>query len=306
MVERGSQFDVTNQVNMTDAGGVLDAVALIYAEQYPGPAPETIKQAFDDVTSMYQGKHPNYHGCDTAYHDLQHVLDVTLAMARLMDGYERRNCKKNPLGAALFQLGIVVALFHDCGYIRNKRDVRHRCGAEYTLHHVSRAARFLERYLPAIGLAEFVPAAISIVHFTGYEIPVEKITVPAPIFRQLGNLLGSADIISQMADRCYLEKCRDRLYPEFVLGGIARRQGPDGSEEVVFASAADLVNKTPGFYKTATRRLKITLEGACQYAEQHFAGPNLYLEEINRNISYAQRIAEAGDVSLLRRHPPGS
>ena len=28
-------------------------------------------------------------------------------------------------------------------------------------------------------------------------------------------------------DRCYPEKCRDRLYPEFVAGGIARKRNPD-------------------------------------------------------------------------------
>ena len=37
----------------------------------------------------------------------------------------------------------------------------------------------------------------------------------------VGHLLGTADMIAQMADRCYLEKCRDRLYAEFVLGGVA-------------------------------------------------------------------------------------
>ena len=35
----------------------------------------------------------------------------------------------------------------------------------------------------------------------------------------VGHLLGTADMIAQIADRCYLEKCRDRLYAEFVLGG---------------------------------------------------------------------------------------
>ncbi|MBI2314160.1 MAG: hypothetical protein HYU77_16845 [Betaproteobacteria bacterium] len=305
MVERRSQFDVTNQVDITDSGQVLDAVAEIHGIHYPGAVPEGINQAFEDVTAMYQGDHPAFYKCDTAYHDLQHVMDVTLAMARLMDGYERRHFRTSPLGDRLFQLGIVIALFHDCGYIRNKRDTRHQYGAEYTLHHVSRGAALLERYLPTIGFADLVPAAVPVIHFTGYEIPVDRIKVPAPIFRRLGNLLGSADIISQMADRCYLEKCRDRLYPEFVLGGIARRQGPDG-EEVVFSSAADLVNKTPGFYRTANRRLQVTLEGACEYAAEHFDGSNLYLQEVERNIGYAERVAETGDLSLLRRRPPES
>ena len=104
-------------------------------------------------------------------------------------------------------------------------------------------------------------------HFTGYEIPVDKIKVAAPEFRLLGNLLGSADILAQMADRCYLEKCYDRLYPEFVRGGIARRRHKDGSEEVVFASAADLIFKTPRFYQGATKRLRQDLGGCYNYVE---------------------------------------
>src|SRR5436305_372085 len=78
----------------------------------------------------------------------------------------------------------------------------------------------------------------SIVHFTGYERPVATIRVPHPIFKLVGSLLGTADIIAQMSDRCYLEKCRDRLYPEFVTGGIARRRTEQG-EEVVFSSPED-------------------------------------------------------------------
>ena len=79
--------------------------------------------------------------------------------------------------------------------------------------------------------------AADLVHFTGYERPVKTIQMPSLTYRLLGNLLGSADIIAQMADRCYLEKCRDRLYPEFVTGGIATRKTADGKIAVVFASA---------------------------------------------------------------------
>ena len=143
-----------------------------------------------------------------------------------------------------------------------------------------------------------------IVHFTGYEIPVDRIKVPAPEFRLLGNLLGSADILAQMADRCYLEKCYDRLYPEFVRGGIARKRHDDGREEIIFASAADLIFKTPRFYQGATRRLKEDLGGCYNYVEQHFGGQNLYFNELEKNIIHARAIAVEGDISLLRRRPP--
>ena len=54
-------------------------------------------------------------------------------------------------------------------------------------------------------------------HYTGYERPAETIRIDDTLLRRVGQMLGTADILAQMSDRCYLEKCRDRLYPEFVL-----------------------------------------------------------------------------------------
>jgi hypothetical protein len=304
MRRRRNEFDVTNQVKTTDAGAVCNEILRIYQELYLDPSPEVLTQAFGDLTRLYQGKYPGYVGCDTLYHDTQHVLDVTLAMARLMNGYERTSHGTEQFGERLFRLGIITALFHDCGYIRHKKDTRHHNGAEYTLRHVSRGARFLEEYLPKVGMPDLAGVASQLVHFTGYEIPVQQINVPGLVFRLLGNLLGSADIIAQMADRCYLEKCHERLYPEFVLGGIARRRNPDGSEEVVFESADDLVLKTPDFHLVASKRLDESLGGVHRYVQRHFRGQNLYLEEMDRNVRFAKTVAKKRDVSLLRRRPP--
>jgi len=304
MRRRRNEFDVTNQVKTTDAGAVCNEILRIYQELYLDPSPEVLTRAFADLTRLYQGKYPGYVGCDTLYHDTQHVLDVTLAMARLMNGYERTSHGTEQFGERLFRLGIITALFHDCGYIRHKKDTRHRNGAEYTLRHVSRGARFLEQYLPKVGMPDLAGVAAQLVHFTGYEIPVQQINVPSLVFRLLGNLLGSADIIAQMADRCYLEKCHERLYPEFVLGGIARRRNGDGSEEVVFESADDLVMKTPDFHLVASKRLDESLGGAYRYVQRHFGGQNLYLEEMDRNLRFAKTVAKKRDVSLLRRRPP--
>ncbi len=304
MRRRRNEYDVTNQVKTTDAGAVCNEILRIYQELYLDPSPEVLTQAFADLTRLYQGKYPGYVGCDTLYHDSQHVLDVTLAMARLMNGYERTSHGTEQFGERLFRLGIITALFHDCGYIRHKKDTRHQNGAEYTLRHVSRGARFLEEYLPKVGMPDLAGVAAQLVHFTGYEIPVQQINVPGLVFRLLGNLLGSADIIAQMADRCYLEKCHERLYPEFVLGGIARRRKPDGSEEVVFESADDLVLKTPDFHLVASKRLDESLGGAHRYVQRHFRGQNLYLEEMDRNVRFAKTVAKKRDVSLLRRRPP--
>jgi hypothetical protein len=302
MRQRRSDYDVTNSVKTTDAATVATEVRRIFLDLYRKADTSTLDQAFADFAALYSGELPGYHPCDTSYHDTQHVLDVTLAMARLLDGYKRVG--REMLDARLFSFGIVLALYHDCGYIRRRGDTRHGNGAEYTLIHVTRGARYLRDYLPKIGMADLAHIAARVVHFTGYEIPIEKIHLPQPIFRVIGNLLGTADIIGQMADRCYLEKCHDRLFPEFVMGGIARRKIAGGEDEIVFASPADLISKTPNFYGSAAHRLDAALEAAYRYVEPHFGGANYYAEAIEQNITYARKLAADGDLSGLRRQPP--
>jgi hypothetical protein len=300
---RRAEFDVTNRINTTDPVCVKLEVARIHRALYSRSHPAAILQAFDDIARLYRGHYPGYAACDTEYHDLQHVLEVTLAMARLLDGYERSRGDGPAIGDRLHQLGVICALFHDCGYIRKLHDKKHLNGAEYTTTHVSRGAKFLKDYLPTIGMAEFADVAGCIVHFTGYERPVATIRVPAPIYKLVGSLLGSADIIAQMSDRCYLEKCRDRLYPEFVAGGITRKN-TDNGEIVVFASPEDLVRKTPSFYANASRRLEADLGGAYQYAMAHFGGNNLYMDAVRQNVRFAERIGTAEAVTLRRQPPP--
>lgn len=303
-MESRNNFDVTNQVNTTDPAAVNGEVNRIFAALYPKASTRVLKRSFKDLVRLHHGEYPGYRACDTSYHDLQHTLDVTLAMARLMDGYERSRDRTDTLGPRLFGFGIVMALFHDIGYLRRASDTRHKNGAEYTLKHVTRGARFLEEYLNELGMAKLAPLAAQIVHFTGYERPVQKIRLPNLTFRLLGNMLGSADIIAQMADRCYLEKCRDRLFIEFVEGGLAARDEADHRPSVQFKSAEDLVVKTPSFYRSAMARLDDQLAGAYRYAETHFGGRNLYLETIDKNIRFAAEVARQRDLSLLRRSPP--
>jgi hypothetical protein len=303
---RRSDHDVSDLVRTTDTAEVASEVLRLHRGLYDGTSASSIEHAFTDLGRLYRGEHPDYLPCDTAYHDIQHVLDVTLAMARLMDGYERSRNGSAPLDAASFALGVVTALFHDFGYLRRRADRRHRFGAEYTITHVSRGAQHLHRYLPRIGLRRYASVGAMLVHYTGYERPAETIEVNDTLLRRIGHMLGTADIIAQMSDRCYLEKCRDRLYPEFVLGGLARRQLSSGATQIVFRSGDDLVRQTPGFYINAAKRLDLQLARAYGYAERHFNGQNLYLEEMQKNVRYAQTVADAPSTDLLRRTPPST
>jgi hypothetical protein len=299
--QRRSDYDVTNSIKTTDTAAVMAEVRRIYLDLFQKGDLAALERSFEDFAALYGGRNPGYHACDTAYHDMQHVLDVTLAMARLMHGYRRVG--QETIDGRLFCFGVILALYHDCGYIRHRKDARHSNGAEYTLTHVSRGARYLRHYLPQLGMADLAPVAARVIHFTGYEIPADKIRVKQPVFRVIGNLLGTADILGQMADRCYLEKCHDRLFPEFEAGGIARRHN-GGNEEIVFASAGDLIAKTPAFYATAAQRLDTLLGAAYRYAEPHFGGPNYYVEAVEQNISYARKLGAVKNKARLRRQLP--
>jgi hypothetical protein len=118
-------------------------------------------------------------------------------------------------------------------------------------------------------------------------------------------MLGTADIIAQMSDRCYLEKCRDRLYPEFVLGGLAGRRRAGTLKLPVFASGEDLVHKTPAFYESAIKRLDFQLARSYELVQRHFGGDNPYLEEMGKNVRYAERVASSPEAEL-RRQPPST
>jgi hypothetical protein len=300
-------MDVTRRVNLADSEQVCNEVCDLLCTVDAAVNRPLVEHAFEVFAQLYGGTLPGYHCCETLYHDMQHALDVTLAAARLMAGHECRHHNGNRLGAERLTLGIIVALYHDAGYIRRRRD--HNCwhGAQYTMVHVSRGGRFLARFLKAEGLDAWAGRAVKLIHFTGYEIPIDKIRLKDPLDRRLGGLIGTADLVAQMADRVYLEKCRDYLYEEFDLGGLARNMNPDGSERVIYNSGYDLLRKTPAFYsKMVKKRLDEDFGELYHYMEPLFDGENPYLEAINRNMAYLQQVLDDGRLteSLRRQTEP--
>lgn len=299
---RRNECDVTNRVNVEVADDVRDAVLEIYATRYPGEDLASLRRAFADMKALFTGRYPGYLACDTLYHDLRHTLDMTLATARLIDGHDRVCAAADRLGARRAMFGVMVALLHDSGYIRRSSESEVENGAVFTKVHVSRSAKFLSSYLPTIGFAAEADTAARMTHFTGYELDIESIELEDAKDCLLGCIVGTSDLIAQMADRQYIEKCRDFLYREFVWGGIARETQPDGREVVRYASPTDLVIKTPGFYQYLARpRIEKKLKGVDRYAAAHLDGPNLYQKEIARNMEYVRETIESGEFDRLRR-----
>lgn len=302
---RRSDYDVTNTVQVSSPDAVRLAVAQLFAESWPRTPFHAVERSFARFEEMFSGRASGYEGVDTLYHDMQHTLDITLAMARLMAGYERQVEARERFGGERAVVGLITALFHDVGYLRERSDTEAQNGAEYTRTHVSRGARFLAQWLPEVGLGHWAPMAVELVHYTGYEKPIAQIPLEDPRDRRLGQLLGTADMTAQMADRCYLEKCRDRLYPEFVLGGVALPTDTGGYRKVIYASGLDLLRQTPGFMEQVrAKRLDGEFESAYRYLEILFNGRNPYIEAIERNLAFLKEVLRSESWRMLRRNPP--
>ena len=300
---RRNHYDVTNTVRISHVGSVRLAVQKLLTGLYPKSDLRPITKAFETFTQLYAGTLPGYVGCDTWYHDAQHGLDCTLAVARLLDGHERSVWTSRPLGERRCMLTIIVALFHDAGYIRKTNELAQN-GAEYTLTHVGRSGEFLAELLPQLGFADDVPLVKQLVHYTGYEVALDKIKVKNSQDRLMGFMLGTADILAQTADRCYLEKCRDYLYREFELAGLAGAPR-SGEPKRRYASVEDLLAETPVFYQQKLRneRLDGHFESVHRFIGAHFGGPNPYMEQIEAHVVTIERMNRQHDYSKLKRRP---
>jgi len=314
MQRRLAQNDVSNHINVEDPDAVCEGVFTLLSARYPGADLTPLARAFSDTKALFGGTYPGYLACDTLYHDLRHTLDVSLAMARLVDGHDRIQAAPDLLGPRRAMLGIIIALLHDSGYLRRASESDVGNGAVFTKMHVSRSSDFLSQYLPKIGLAEEAPTASRLVHFTGYEYEVEDIEIADAKDRLLGYMVGTADLIAQMSDRVYLEKCRDFLYDEFVWGGIAREKLLDGREVVNYRSAEDLIRKTPDYYQhVARKRIDDKLGAVDRFAAAHFDGANLYQTAIAHTMLFLRHLVDNDDLARLSRlchslsaTPPGA
>jgi hypothetical protein len=276
-------------IPMHDPAAVLGEVVHLCRLASPGADSDMVRVAHAAAVRLYEGRYPGYRACNTAYHDFQHISDTVIAMVRLAHGAALQQRRLS--GRTLVQ-GLVAALFHDAGYIQEDGD-RQGTGGKYTHVHVQRSRLFLDMHGRDLGLsAEDCAACCHMIRYTdlGWNAAGEA---GAPAEHVLaGRLLGTADLLAQMADRAYFEKLL-LLYGEF-------REGAVGG----FATAADLLRNTIGFYAQADTRLVQTLGGVRRYMRGHFAArwgldADLYAVAIENAREYLQRIARLPDADML-------
>ncbi|HEY6896809.1 MAG TPA: HD domain-containing protein [Rhodocyclaceae bacterium] len=297
-----NQSDVTGTINMASPEAVTDAICAILARRYPDFDEAALRQAFADIVAAFWGRYPRLLACDTPYHDLRHSLGTALLMARLVDGYEIAHAGGG-LGSEEGSLAVLLALYHDIGFLRRDNEATIN-GACLIRDHEQRSVDFTREYLAHSRFARFAEQA-QLIHATNFARPIAETLhgLPRELF-VIGQMLGTADLVSQIAGRYYLERCRDFLYPEFVIAGADRSVNAAGETLVLYATAEDLLRKTPGFYQhLAKPRLDKDFEQVWRYVEPHFGGDNPYARAMQHNLDYLRQLIERDDFSGLRRKP---
>ena len=243
---------------------------------------EPVKFVYGEIVSLYNGDHPEYRACNTEYHNLTHVLDVFLAISRLIHGaVEEGFCFSDRLVICV----LMASLLHDTGYIQEIHDTE-GTGAKYSTHHVQKSIRFTARHGREFGLDHHeIKNVQKMIQCTELTVDISKIEFGSTEVELLGKILGTADLIAQMADRAYLEKLLF-LYYEFKEAGFGD-----------YNSYKDLLLNTLDFYKFVDHRLKTMLGGTDGFMKVHFSArwginKNLYKESIDSQHSYLKRILE--------------
>lgn len=300
-------LDVTGTVSTADARSTRLEVERVLVETFGVERLDValLHAGFELVDRLFAGAHPGYLACDMPYHDLRHSLDTALVAARIVAGCVRDGSgAAGSISAEQALLGVLLAVLHDVGYLRETTEAA-LVGPQLAAEHEARGVRFAARWLGTTTLAGAAPLA-ELIQATHLRADWERIFAQHDAAAiAVGCMLGTADLVSQIADRWYVERCYHHLYPEFVLGGSDRRRLPDGREELLYRDALDLVVKTRGFCEAVIRdRLRARFLEVGHGLAAYFEGADPYADAIGRNLDRLARIAADGGAGLIGDEPP--
>jgi len=254
-----------------------------------------VQKVYKDVLRVFYGEFPGYGPIRTLYHDISHTLEVYMCGVRLMHGVHVSGEQLKDDEITLMMLAI---LMHDIGYAQHRGEET-GTGAQFTRTHVQRGIEFMrqyftERMLPSDILVDVTGMILGTEHFR----PFAQIGFKDKRTRMLAQIVATADIVGQMADRKYLEKLLF-LFQEF-------KEAQFGSYQNLF----DMLRQTDKFYLMSRDKLEGVLGGTYKKLEYHFSATvgeqkNYYLESIEKNMAYLKRLVSSGEAeifTLLKRN----
>jgi hypothetical protein len=272
------------EIDTKQIADVQREVHSIYKSIFPDGNDTFINNAFGWVNDCFTGKYRDYLPIDARYHDLEHTLQVTLCMARLMRGWRLANGSPE-LTQRMFELGIIAILLHDTGYLKKRGD-SDGTGAKYTLIHVDRSIEFAAELLAEKNFSQSeIKSVQNMIRCTGVNVDLAAIPFQSELERMTGFALSTADLLGQMAAKDYIEKL-PVLYLEFAESA-QYNAGKSGTSRTLFSSAEDLLQKTPAFWEKYVRpKLDHDFQGIHRFLNDPYPdGKNDYIERIEQNIA---------------------
>ena len=250
----------------------------------------SVSRVFRFTVDLYEGEVHNYKACNTHYHNLHHITDTYLAMARLLHG--ARISGEDFSEREIF-LGLTGALMHDCGMIQETCDTE-GTGAKYTQDHVRLSMDFVAKHAAALLISDQETKDLrDMIMGTDLMVDFAKITFSSSKIELLGKILATADLIAQMADRTYLEKLLF-LYHEF-------REAEMGN----FKNEVDFLHQTLNFFELSDKRFKETLANTSRYMVPHFKArwgitENLYTLSLENQRKFLEKILADTSISIYQ------
>lgn len=283
-------------------GEVEREVIHTHSRLFPTADRYFVQQAFGWLLDCFQGRVPGFQAIDARYHDLEHTLQGTLCLARMLKG--RHEAGATPaVDQRSFQLALLAILFHDTGYLKVTGDTE-GTGAKYTLIHVNRSADFAAAFLRPHGFAGADLLAVqNMIRCTGVNADLGRIPFNSELERVLGFALASADLLGQMAALDYVDKL-PILFSEFEECAIFNSGRMSGTGH--FLDAQDLMRKTPGFWsRFVIPKLENDFQGIYHHLRIPFPdGPNPYVIRIEANLrTLAERIATTPEGGVSSATP---
>jgi hypothetical protein len=249
-----------------------------------------VSRAFSFTVDLYDGKLQEYKACNTHYHNLRHITDTYLAMARLLHG---ALLSGEDFSDREIFLGLTGALLHDSGMIQESCDSE-GTGAKYTEEHVQISMNFVTKHAATLGLiAQEITDLRDMILGTDLMLDFASITFSSIRIQLLGKILGTADLIAQMADRTYLEKLLF-LYHEFREAGVGN-----------FKNEVDFLQQTLNFFAISTKRFNETLDNSCRHMAPHFKArwginENLYILSLENQRKFLEKILANKKTSIYQ------
>jgi hypothetical protein len=267
-----------SDIDTRELQAVEREVLSIYISLFPAGNSQFVHRAFGWAEECFGGRYDNYQQIDVLYHDLEHTLQGTLCLTRLIAGYKTAG-EQPELSQRTFELALLAILFHDTGYLKAVGDNK-GTGAKYTLTHVSRSAEFAGRFLREKGFSEGEIRSIqNMIRCTGVNADLATIPFGGELERRMGFALATADLLGQMAASDYIDKL-GILYQEFEESAQF-----NGGRNSPFSSYEDLRGKTPAFWaKYVLPKINRDFLGLHRFLSTPPSEENYYTRRIAANI----------------------